>query len=147
VSALSEFETPVPAKRPLIQTSYVFEKELREDFDNPYYIESSDEEEEEEGDVEEETSTEKLCSSQSLESRASEGSVSSTSHVCDSGFEDDPRGSSCSLPRPGTNVWGGEEEGVRRDLIDRPADITMCFVEVSCWVIAGFVVLFVNQFD
>jgi len=130
IGALSEFETPIPAKRPLIQTSYVFEKELREDFDNPYYIDSSDEEEEEEEEVEEEEARPvKLCSSQSLESRVSEGSLGSTGHVCDSGFEDDTRGSSCSLPRP--SVWTGVEEVSpdRRDVLTRPAAVQMCFVE------------------
>ena len=68
----SEFNTPVPAKRPLIQTSYVFEKELREDFDNPYCIDSSEDEQ-----GQEEEGQSKLCSSQSLESRVSEESLGS----------------------------------------------------------------------
>ena len=131
VSALSEFDTPIPAKRPLIQTSYVFEKELREDFDNPYYIDSSDEEDDE---PEEDLSRpEKLCSSQSLESRVSDGSIG---QVCDSGFEDDTRGSSCSLPRPSVAAWQEEEDMVvKRDALCRPAAVQMCFVEVSCSII------------
>ena len=129
VSALSEFETPIPAKRPLIQTSYVFEKELREDFDNPYYIDSSDEDEEEAEDEEETSRPQKLCSSQSLESRVSDGSLG---QVCDSGFEDDTRGSSCSLPRPSVSAWQREEEEtvINRDVLSRPAAVQMCFVEV-----------------
>ena len=35
-----EFNTPVAAHRPDSDSHYVIEKELREDFDNPYYTDS-----------------------------------------------------------------------------------------------------------
>ena len=114
--ARSEFETPVPAKRPIVRTSYVFEKELREDFANPYCIDSSDEDDDEDDDdveddgeddddVEDSGVLLQRSSSQSLESRVSEESLTSTGHVCDSGFEDDGRGSSSSLIRPSHQAW------------------------------------------
>ena len=40
----TDFDTPVPAKRKIIETSYIFEKELREDFSNPYCLDSDSEE-------------------------------------------------------------------------------------------------------
>ena len=100
----SEFETPMPGKRPIVRTSYVFEKELREDFANPYCIDSSDEDDDDDDDEEEEGVLPR-SSSQSIESRVSEESLASTGHVCDSGFEDDVRGSSSSLPRHSQQIW------------------------------------------
>jgi len=103
----SVFDTPIPARRPIKQTSYVFEKELREDFANPYCNDSSSEEEEEEDERGIMVAGEMGMSEESLTSHRTIG---------DSGYEDETG-----------SVTGGFSQ--KQSICNKPSLVQMCFVK------------------
>lgn len=97
-----EFNTPVAAHRPDSDSHYVIEKELREDFDNPYYTDSDSDD----GEVD------TPCNRQPM---------------FDSGYEGfDSKGSSPYIKEEDSS---SDSDFVNREMYTRPAAVQMCFIE------------------
>jgi len=106
-----EFNTPVAAHRPDSDSHYAIEKELREDFDNPYYTDSDSESDQ--GEV--------------VTPRANQ-----TAYIFDSGYEGfDSKGSSpyTKEEEDESSAESDSDSFVNREMYTRPAAVQMCFVE------------------